>query len=532
MGGVTVGGKEGQSDAALAEAPPSAAGMGTEDADHETRLLHQRMHLATEIGNLLSLGAEKIALQRLLANYHPADVAEVLEDLPGDTFQRILHKVSPEQRAELLDESPETEVEDWVEGAQAGDLAQVIERMPPDDAADLLKYASLKKVEKILGKIQPERARAIRELRQYPPDTAGGIMTNEFFHVRPDASAATILSELRAAGDDVENITDIMVTKSSGKFLGVIKMDDLLAAPAEAAAATIMEQATVAVGPTTDQEICARYMTKYGLMVLPVLDPKRRLIGIITFDDILEVLDEEASEDMYRMAGVGARNPLEEGPIRRACKRLPWFLVTLTGMSFLAYAISLYQVTLDKVAALSFFIPAIMGLGGNVGIQAATITVRGLGTGEIDFGDFWWILRRELTVALIIALVMSSALGGVSWVMTGIGLEGAPPPGHGAQHQVRADDPEAARPDPAGGPRSLMGEPVYGVVPRFPLTVGLAMFGGIMGAVLLGTAIPMVCHRVGVDPALASGPFVTTLIDIGTQIVYLTLATFLLLAWS
>jgi magnesium transporter len=276
----------------------------------------------------------------------------------------------------------------------------------------------------------------------------------------------------------------------------VIAVEELISAPTETPANVIMDKAPIAISPLADQEECAQYMTKYDLSVLPVVDAKRRLIGIITVDDILEVMEAEASEDMYRLAGVGATDPLEEAAAARAWKRLPWLAVSIVGYAALCFIMARFEVALERIVALTFFVPAIMALGGNVGIQAATITVRGLAMGEIRPSDYFWILKRELLVALIIGLVCSAALAGVAWGVFALGLQTA----------------------------------TTFAVGEFVLTVSVAMFVGILGAVVFGTAVPMLCAAVGIDPAVAAGPFITALVDIGTQTIYLGLATALLLS--
>jgi magnesium transporter len=261
-----------------------------------------------------------------------------------------------------------------------------------------------------------------------------------------------------------------------------------------------MDMATITIGHDADQEVAARYMQKYDLELLPVIDSGRRILGVITVDDIIDVLSDEASEDMYRMVGVGDPKPLSHGPFERAYKRLPWLITTIVGMGIIAPFMlnHLFADTLMRVASLALFIPAIMGLGGNTAIQSSTITVRGLATGEIDFDDLFWMIKREIQVGLIIAVVCAVAVGTCAFGVTSM------------------DNLTAG----AAAVSAL----------RFGVTVSIAMFVGIISSVLLGTTVPMLCHRFGIDPAVAAGPFITTIIDMGTQTLYLTVATLLLLA--
>ncbi len=455
-----------------------------------------RGQLVQRLIDVLREEAGRVELREAVKEAHPADIADALEDLDADRRREILQSLGYDLRAEILDEIAEEQTEAFVEEAPVPDLVRIIGEMPPDEAADILEHIEGDKLEMILGRLDEGQARDIRSLMAYDPETAGGIMTTEFFWTAPEVSAHSVLEGLRAHYENLETVHRIFVCADDRRLLGVIPVEELISAPPETEAGGIMDKAPIAISPLADQEECAQYMTKYDLSVLPVVDARRRLIGIITVDDILEVMEAEASEDMYRLAGVGATDPLEEAAAARAWKRLPWLAVSIVGYAVLCFIMARFEVALERIVALTFFVPAIMALGGNVGIQAATITVRGLAMGEIRPSDYFWILKRELLVALIIGLVCSGALAGVAWGVFALGLQTA----------------------------------TTFAVGEFVLTVSVAMFVGILGAVVFGTAVPMLCAAVGIDPAVASGPFITALVDIGTQTIYLGLATVLLLA--
>jgi len=459
-------------------------------------LQDERRTVVDNLIDLLRVEADRLALKQKLQAYHPADIAEALEDLSDETKRTILLSLEVDQRVQVLDEVAEHHVDEFVEESPVAELAQMVDAMPADEAADILEHMDDKKAEEIIAQLEPEHAEEVRELREYEPDSAGGIMTTEFFAVPPDITVAEILRRLREEHGEVETVHEIFVCREDKKLRGIIRVADLLAADPTKAAESLMDAAPITIGPFADQEICVRYMQKYDLVVLPVVDLGRRLLGIITHDDILEVMHEEASEDMYRMVGVGDPKPLEHGSLVRAYRRLPWLVVTLAGYTALSLIISHYETTIRQVVMLTFFIPAVMALGGNAATQSSTVTVRGLATGEVDWGHLGWLLRRELAVGLIIAVVCATVIGIVAYV---------------------------------AGWLEIAGSPVTVSLMRISLTISAAMFCGIVTAVVLGTLIPMLCHRVGLDPALAAGPFITTLIDIGTQTLYLTLATWVLL---
>lgn len=485
----------------------------------------------------LSDVSDRDSMRILMQRHHVADIADAMADLPDAVQERLLTLMEPEEQGDILEEVDDEDAADFVEDMAPQQLAEIIGSMPHDEAADLLDTMSKSRAESILSLITREEALQLRELLSYEPDTAGGIMTNEFISARPQDTIQNVREKIKSSDIEEEALGTIIICREDMKLIGLVTAEDMLAAPADTMMSTIMERAAVTVGPTADQEVCARYMTKYELQMLPVVDPRRRIVGIITFDDILEVLDEEASEDMYRMAGVGAVRPLDQGSVTRAFKRLPWFIITILGMSLLGWIISSFETTIDKVVAVSFFIPAIMGLAGNVGIQASTITVRGLAMDEIQFRDLFWLLRRELVVGVIIGLVCGLSMMLVSSFMTkdeayitekfmiGKGEITLRKNSTDTEQLIAINEGAISLKIENTEKRPL----ILGFVPRFPFTVGFAMFAGIIGSVLLGTCVPMLCHRIGVDPALASGPFVTTLIDIGTQSLYLGLATWLLL---
>jgi magnesium transporter len=339
--------------------------------------------------------------------------------------------------------------------------------------------------------------------------------------VNPEIEVIDIINRLKTEQEEVENVREIIVCRDDMKLEGIIKVEDLLAAEDTAKAQTVMEKATISVGANVDQELCVRYISKYDLTILPVLDNRRRILGLITVDDIIDVMEDEASEDMYRLVGVGADKPLFESPLSRALKRLPWFIVTIIGMSFLSLVMQRFEGTLKAVVGLAFFVPAVMAIGGTVGIQASTITVRGLATNELEFKNLWWLIKRELMVGVIIGLVCASLMGISSYGIMKLGIRTDQPTlSHSTTITSTTSPKQASTAKP---------NPVTDIF-KFSLTVGLSLFLSVLGSIILGTSIPMICHRLGADPALAAGPFITTLVDVGSQIIYLSMATWLLLA--
>jgi magnesium transporter len=446
--------------------------------------------------------ADRIALGAELDDLHAVDIAQALSDLPEASRFHALAALETELRADVLSEMPDIDeqmLEDFLETAPVDELAEVVDEMEPDDAVDLLDGVEDRKAEAVIDSLDADHAAEVRKLRTYDSETAGGIMTTEFVWARVFDTREDISKRLRTLDIEIEGAGEVFVGDEHGRLMGALHATDLLAAEPGDTVGRLMDRGVVHVPAGTDQEVCAHLMRRYDLSVLPVVDEHQRMIGIITYDDILDVLDDEAQEDMYRLAGVGDNKALLHGPWERAFKRLPWLATTLIGMGLVGPVLLhvWFQSTLEELVVLAFFIPAIMGIGGNTAIQSSTITVRGLATGEIKSEDLGRMLRREVGVALIIAVVCALVITAFAYGVVALGFESSP------------DAP-----------------PMRNVA----FTVGIAMFLGVMVSVLVGTATPMLCHRYGVDPAVASGPFITTVIDIGTQIIYLGLATWVLLA--
>ncbi|MHC4885062.1 MAG: magnesium transporter [Planctomycetota bacterium] len=461
--------------------------IDTQDLPEETLALHEELlRQYHDDGNLK-------ALARSLEPLHPEDIDDILDDLKTEEQEEIIKLLPNDVLAEALDEADEEQVENILAWLPDQRLVQVINEMPPDEAVEALESADEERAERILKHVEDEHADSISELRKYPEETAGRIMTTEYLAVNKGLSVSEVLDAARHSADDIETLHHVLVVNEKGRLSGEVRIEDLLKAEPETKIAKLMDRGIIAIHARRDQEVAARMMEKYDISVLPVVEDGGQLAGIITFDDIMEIMEEEASEDMYRLAGIGADDPLSEGVFPRAYKRLPWLTTTLVGGLCLAFIIGHFHLTLEKIVALVSFIPVIAGLGGNVGIQSSTITVRGIATGDINFGDLFWLLRREISVAAVIGIVTAGVLALV------------------ARTFLSATD-------------SFSGDMMI-----FCATLSAAVFCGILVAAFIGTMAPLLCHRFGLDPAYAAGPFVTVTIDVSTQTIYLTIATALLL---
>lgn len=422
-------------------------------------------------------------LRLMLEVAFPADIAEIVSDLPAEQQLVVLRSLNPEEAAEVIGEAPE-----WVQRdlllnlLTRHEITGILNEMAPDEGADLVALLPATVSERALQSLEPEQAKAIRALSLHDPETAGGIMTTEFVTVAPELTAGEALERLRTSLD-LESISNVYVVDGDLRLLGVLSMRDILESAPEALVSDIMIHDVVSARVGDDQEDASRLLDRYDLASLPVLDDRGRLRGVITADDAMDVLEEEAEEDIAFLAGSGVVSVRD--PVRRhLAYRLPWLLITLGGGVAAAFLVLHFKPTLDGIPELAIFMPVMAGMAGNVGIQSSTVMVRGFATGEMVMSIAISTLFRQVLVGLSVGAICGLLTGLIAWLVTG---------------EVR------------------MG-----------IAVSTSMVVGITSAAVIGTMLPMACQRFGVDPAVASGPFVTTMNDLVGLLIYFTVATFLL----
>lgn len=413
---------------------------------------------------------------------HSADVAEALREVDPEEWPRLLRLIpDEEQRAEVV--SLLGEPEQLLEHLPPEDIGPLLRQMETDDAADLL--AELEPHERVEAlKSLPEEERAeVEALLQYPEDSAGGIMQLELVEVLKDATVDEAIRHVRDVVEEGVEVHRIFVVDREERLLGTLELVDLLLHRGDEPVARFMEPPVATARPLMDQEEVAALFRKYDLVALPVVDDEGRLLGRILHDDIVDVLDEEAEEDVLRMAGTDAEELLyRDRAFAIARVRLPWLLVNLFGSLVSGWLLHLYEPVLAQALLIASFIPVITAMGGNVGTQSATILTRGFATGRLDLGDVPRLVFKEFRVGLLMGLLCG---GGVSLVATFLF---------------------------AGGKLYL------------GLVVLCAMVAAMTTAAVVGTLAPAVMKRFGVDPAIASGPFVTTANDIIGIVIYMSTA--------
>lgn len=418
---------------------------------------------------------------------HPADIAEGLQLLNKLDRARVFSRLDGETAALVLCNLKTEVVNSLLEVLGPERIAAILDEMPLDDAADFLGGVSQQVKDELLDLMEADEAKDVKELLAYPEDTAGGIMTTEYVAILEDISAGRAIEILREIAAEAETVYYVYVINVKNKLVGVISLRELIMADPQAPVRSIMQTNVISVHALTDQEEVARMVTKYGLLAIPVVDDDGSLLGIVTVDDIIDVIHEEATEDIYLLAGAGE---IDEGLSlvgrlkASVASRLPWLLVTLLGGVLAGTVLKGIEDELSQMVALAFFIPLLTGMGGNVGTQSSTLTVRGLATGEIAGHEVWLTLLKEGLSGLIIGAIC----GGIVGILAVL----------------------------------LFKNWVLGVV------VGAALVANMVTAATMGTLVPLVFKRVGIDPAVASAPFISTSIDITGLLIYSTLASALI----
>ena len=448
--------------------------------------------LSDTIARLLRRNATK-SLTRIIGSMRPPDVAALFRTIPPSKWQQLFDLVAPVAKAaEVL---PELDVEilnTFLEQFADADLAQLLACMSPDDAADILAELPEERSAAILAATtHPEELSDAVGLLRYDPETAGGLMSPDVFALQASLTAGEAIAELQSGSDELEMVFYLYVVNQHDHLVGVCSLRELVIVPAEIQLADIMTTDVVRVAAETDQEEVARIVARYNLLAVPVVDDANKLVGMITVDDIIDVIKEEATEDMMKMAGVRDVSVAERANVLSGAKsRIPWLFASFLGGVAAVFVIAAFEGELEKVAALAAFIPITLGMGGNVGTQSSTIVTRGLALGQIDLQRLWSVVGREIGIGVLCGVVYGLFLGLITAIVY-----------HG--------DPTTS---------SLM----------LATTVGLAIVFSMVIAAFVGGSVPLLFERLSIDPAIAAGPFVTTSVDVLGILAYFSIAKFLL----
>lgn len=438
------------------------------------------MNIGDRIAELLAAG-DTGELVAFLDKLHAADVAEALEGMGDGPRARVFALLGDERAALVLQEMEPDDQVALLRQVDAGRAARIVQEMSSDDLADLLGEVRPDEAKDILGLMPADEAADMQELLEYSEDTAGGLMTTEFIALREGLTAEQAIVTLRELAPDAETIYYVYVVDRENRLVGVISLRDLIIASPDRPLGVIAKGDVIAVTADTDQEQVARLVARYDLLALPVVDAEQRLLGIVTVDDVVDVIEEEATEDVVRFAATAAEADVELGAWQRARRRLPWLVALLFGGLLAGSVIKGFSHTLEAVTLLAVFIPVMAGEAGNAGTQSLAVVVRGIATGNVDTRRIWRVVLGEARVGALVGAAIGLLLAVTASLWHGQPALGA----------------------------------LVGVVLGLNMTLASA----------LGGFFPVVIHRLGLDPAVASGPFITTLTDVFSMLIYFGLAT-------
>jgi magnesium transporter len=425
-------------------------------------------------------------VMNVVADLYPADLALLLEHLSADEAGILFHWLPTERAGEVLPELDDDFRAALLEEVHSERITEIIDELDTDDAADVLADLPHDVVREVLPALEDKVE--LEELLSYDEESAGGIMGTEFVAVPGDWTVSDATEEVRRKADDVEPIYAVFVLDSERRLIGGVSLKRLLLSRAGSRMDTVMDTDDICVVAGVDQEEVARVMERYDMVSLPVVDNQRRPIGRITIDDVVDVLRDEAEEDIQRMSGVAGGEEPTDSILRITRGRLPWLMAGLCGAGLSSFVIAGFEHSLEQAVVLAFFIPIVMATAGNAGIQSSAIAVQGIAAGDVWSGDLLKRLAKEMGVAVINALALAAVLA------------------VGVLFLVDADRPR-----------------------MLALTASLALVLVIILATTIGAAVPLVLNRLGIDPALATGPFITTTNDILGILVFFILASLIYL---
>ncbi len=425
-------------------------------------------------------------LRKIVKKTHAADLSLVFHSLSIPNQRRLFNLIDEiEIKGEIFSNVDEDTFLNLIEGMKLDEMVEILDLMPKDDVADLLGHLPVEKSDAILELMKKEGSEEVEGLLHYGDDTAGGIMVPDFIALREDTTAREAIESLQEEHLDVEMPFYLYVVDSNGKLIGVSSLRQLVVVPPTTPLKDFMTTDVFAVKTDMDQEEVAKIVARYDILAVPVVNDTNQLVGIVTVDDVIDIIREEATEDILKMAGVGGDEFVETQSVLRSTRiRLPWLSASFIGGIVAFFIIGHFEGSLKKVAYLAAFIPVIMGMGGNIGTQTSTIVVRGLATGRLNIRDTWQVVFKELMVGFILGAVYGVMIGMVA--------------------QLRYSTAMVA------------------------VSVGIAVTSSMIVAALVGSIVPMGFARINVDPAVATGPFVTTAIDIVSVYFYFQIATILL----
>ncbi len=435
-------------------------------------------------------------VRNMLVDINPADIAILFGDLPEDELPLLFRLLPKELATETFVEMDPDEQEILISAFSDRELSEVINELYVDDAVDLVEEMPAVVVKRILKHADPEMRKSINELLKYPKDSAGSIMTTEYVDLKKHMTVAQSFDRIRRIGVDKETIYTCYVTDASRRLIGILSVKELLLADSSAAIEDIMETNIIYVNTLDDKENVARMFDKYDFLAIPVVDAEERLVGIVTVDDAIDVIQEENTEDIAKMAAI---MPSEESYLKtpatvHAKNRITWLLFLMLSATITGSIIQYYEDAFISIPILVAFVPMLMGTGGNCGSQSSTMVIRGLALDEIKFKDFFKVLFKECKVSML----TGTALAIVNAIRVFIMY-------HNNQDVLEQIS-----------------------VSKLALVSGLSLIGTVLLAKCLGCILPMLAKKVKIDPALMAAPLLSTILDTCSVLIFFNISTWIL----
>ncbi|WP_411169660.1 magnesium transporter [Clostridium sp. MB05] len=429
------------------------------------------------------LHAPQDKIIKYIEDIHPVDILDVLRDNKEDITD-ILYRLPEEFIASIIDEAENEEKYEILSQFSENKQKNIIEEMSSDELTDLLGILDEGQANKILAKMTDADARKVRQLLSYDPDTAAGIMATEFISVKENMTVEETLKYLQQYGEEIQNIYDLYVIDNFDKLKGIVPLKDLVVSGFNTKISDILNTNVEWIPYNMDQEEVGHRFEKYGYLTMPVVDNAKRLLGIITFDDVMQILRDESTEDIHRLGGIDKEEKIN-GTLGESVKsRLPWLVINLVTAILASAVVGMFEGTIGRVVSLATFMPIVAGMGGNAGTQTLTIIVRGLALGELNFNNIKHTFFKEVGIGLITGSVIAIIISILGYMWE----------------------------------RNI----VFGIV------IGVAMVLNMVVATMSGYVVPIVLKKLNIDPALASSIFVTTFTDVLGFFFFLGLATLLL----
>lgn len=430
-------------------------------------------------------------LRDILVTMKPYDIAAIFENLQDEKMPILFRILPKELAAETFVEMDDETQEFLIHGFSDSELKEVVDELFVDDAVDLIEEMPANVVKRILRQADKDMRKQINELLKYPEDSAGSIMTTEFIVLRPDMTAEMAIKRIRRTGVDKETIYTCYVTDANNKLIGITTVKDLLLAEDDELVKSIMEENVISVTTLADQEQVAQMFSNYNFLALPVVDNENRLVGIVTIDDAIDVIQEEATEDIEKMAAVlpSDKPYMKTSVFGLYKKRAPWLLILMLSATFTSAIISSFEAVLANVLILSSFIPMITGSGGNAGSQSSVSVIRALSLGEIQFKSIFLVLWKEFRLSILCGITLAAA-NFVKLLLFDL---------HGQENAF-----------------------------MIALVISLTLVGTIIMAKLVGSSLPLLASKVGFDPAVMANPLISTVCDSLSLLIYFGVAKLIL----